>query len=365
MNVTHNWSAYSALLGNGDGTLDILFEESATGETRSPSGYCIVYQKGHSIQDITNGLFFFSKEQAESEGVKTPRPGRFYRFKSTKSDACLAVVDGVVKVAEADEASTIWYYGTEGLVAYSKGLYLDCNARGFASVGTSYKAAIEPNSYFEGKYTIQTNNRYCYHRDSNGTIDRGNGYNNDEGYAWIVEEVTSLPVTIGNLGLATLYSPVGLTAPDGVKVYAATQHETYIHFDEVEAVKAGTGVLVEAEPGTYAFTIASNEADYSSALVGSVATITTSSISATVYTLQSGPAFMQYTGENVTGFRSHIEAESAGIKAFDIIFDDATGIVSPFREKEEETAIYYNVAGQRLSKVQKGINIINHKKILR
>ena len=150
-----------------------------------------------------------------------------------------------------------------------------------------------------------------------------------------------------------------------MKVYAATQHETYIHFDEVEAVKAGTGVLVEAEPGTYAFTIASNEADYSSALVGSVATITTSSISATVYTLQSGPAFMQYTGENVTGFRSHIEAESAGIKAFDIIFDDATGIVSPFREKEEETAIYYNVAGQRLSKVQKGINIINHKKILR
>ena len=365
MNVTHNWSAYSALLGNGDGTLDILFEESATGETRSPSGYCIVYQKGHSIQDITNGLFFFSKEQAESEGVKTPRPGRFYRFKSTKSDACLAVVDGVVKVAEADEASTIWYYGTEGLVAYSKGLYLDCNARGFASVGTSYKAAIEPNSYYEGKYTIQTNNRYCYHRDSNGTIDRGNGYNNDEGYAWIVEEVTSLPVTIGSLGLATLYSPVGLTAPDGVKVYAATQYETYIHFDEVEAVKAGTGVLVEAEPGTYAFTVASNEADYSSALVGSVATITTSSISATVYTLQSGPAFKQYTGENVTGFRSHIEAESAGVKAFDIIFDDATGITSPSCETEEEATIYYNVAGQRLSKIQKGINIINNKKILR
>lgn len=363
MNVTHNWSAYSSLLSNGDGTFDILFEESATGETKSPSGYCIVYQKGHDIKDITNKQYFFNKEQAEAEGVKTPRPGHFYRFKSTKSDACLAVVDGVVKVAETDEASSIWYYGAEGLVAYSKGLYLDCNARGFASVGTSYKAAIEPNTYYEGKYTIQTNNRYCYHRDSNGTIDRGSGYNNDEGYAWIVEEVTALPVTVSELGLATLYSPVDLSAPEGVKVYAATKNETSIHFDEVEAVKAETGVLVEAAPGTYDFIIAENETDYTSDLVGSVGTVTRSSIPATVYTLQSGPAFKQYTGENVTGFRSHIETESAGVKAFDIIFDDATGIASSLAETEEGTI--FNVAGQRLQKVQKGINIINGKKILR
>ena len=364
MNVTHNWSAYSALLGNGDGTLDILFEESAKGETKSPTGYSIVYQKGHTIQDITHSLYFFNKEQAEAEGVKTPRIGHFYRFKSTKSDACLTVVDGAVKVAEADEASTIWYYGPEGLVAYSMGLYLDCNARGFASVGTSYKAAIAPNSYYDGKYTIQTNSRYCYHRDSNGTIDRGSGYNNDEGYAWIVEDVTSLPVTVANLGLATLYSPVGLTAPEGVKVYAATQNETYIHFDEVEAVKAGTGVLVEAEPGTYDFTISSNEADYSSDLVGDVATVAKSSIAATVYTLQSGPAFKQYTGTNVTGFRSHIETETSEVKAFDIIFDQGTGL-NGLKDLKDSKDLIFNLAGQRMSKVQKGINIINGKKVMK
>jgi len=95
-----------------------------------------------------------------------------------------------------------------------------------------------------------------------------------------------------------------------------------------------------------------------------VGTVAKSSIAATVYTLQSGPAFKQYTGENVTGFRSHIEAESAGVKAFDIIFDDATGIVSSLGETEVGATIY-NVAGQRLSKVQKGINIINGKKILK
>ena len=74
---------------------------------------------------------------------------------------------------------------------------------------------------------------------------------------------------------------------------------------------------------------------------------------------------MQYNGENVTGFRSHIEVESAGVKAFDILFgEDATGIATSLQQTADGAAIY-NVAGQRLSKVQKGINIINGKKILK
>ena len=132
-----------------------------------------------------------------------------------------------------------------------------------------------------------------------------------------------------------------------------------------EEVKADAGVLVEAAPGTYDFVVAPNEADYASDLVGSVATKATSSFANTVYTLQSGPAFMQYNGENVTGFRSHIEVESAGVKAFDILFgEDATGIATSLQQTADGVAIY-NVAGQRLSKVQKGINIINGKKILK
>ena len=271
-------------------------------------------------------------------------------------------------MAETDEISSIWYYGNDGLVSYCQGLFLDCNARGYASVGASYKAAIEPNTYYEGKYTIQTNNRYCYHRDSNGTIDRGSGYNNDEGYGWIVEEVSSLPVSVGELGLAMLYSPVGLTASEGVKVYAATKNEAYnsIHFDEVEAVKAGAGVLVEAEAGTYDFAIESNEADYESDLSGSVATVATSSIAAAVYTLQSGPVFKQYSGETLKGFRCYAEADAgSGVKAFDVIFDDNGTGLKDLKDLKDSGELIYNISGQRLLKAQKGVNIINGKKVLR
>ena len=367
MNVTHNWSAYSSLLNNGDGTFDILFEESAKNETKSPTGYCIVYQGSQDIKDITNSQFFFNKEQAEAEGVKTPRPGHFYRFKGSGSNYYLTATSPLSTTAATD-ATTIWYYGTDGLVSYSTGKYLDGAAKSLAPVGTSYKAAIDLNSYHEGKYTIRTNGYYSYDRESNHSIDRGTSYNNDVRYAWTVEEVPTLPVTVSELGLATLYSPVALTVPTGVKAYSATKNEAYnsIHFDEVEAVKAGSGVLVEAEAGTYDFVVEGNEADYTSDLVGNVATVARASIAASVYTLQSGPLFKPYSGENLTGFRSHIEAEeSSGVKAFDIIFgDDGTGLDNLDFDLNPNGVIY-NLAGQRLSKTQKGVNIINGKKILK
>ncbi|MBR6031226.1 MAG: exo-alpha-sialidase [Bacteroidaceae bacterium] len=55
---------------------------------------------------------------------------------------------------------------------------------------------------------------------------------------------------------------------------------------------------------------------------------------------------------------------ASGVKGFTFDFDDATGIVSPLGETEEGAAIY-NLAGQRLSKFVKGINIINGKKVLK
>ena len=44
---------------------------------------------------------------------------------------------------------------------------------------------------------------------------------------------------------------------------------------------------------------------------------------------------------------------------------EATGIVSPLGETEEGAGAIYNIAGQRLQKMQKGINIVNGKKVLK
>ena len=55
---------------------------------------------------------------------------------------------------------------------------------------------------------------------------------------------------------------------------------------------------------------------------------------------------------------------SAGVKMFYFDGDDATGLSEIPVDTESSDAIF-NLAGQRLSKMQKGINIVNGKKILK
>ncbi|MBR6030700.1 MAG: hypothetical protein IKP36_01920 [Bacteroidaceae bacterium] len=54
----------------------------------------------------------------------------------------------------------------------------------------------------------------------------------------------------------------------------------------------------------------------------------------------------------------------AGIKAFYFDGDEATGIDSLTPTLSEGEGAIYNVAGQRLQKMQRGINIVGGKKIL-
>ncbi|MBO4550720.1 MAG: C10 family peptidase [Bacteroidaceae bacterium] len=67
-------------------------------------------------------------------------------------------------------------------------------------------------------------------------------------------------------------------------------------------------------------------------------------------------------GEIINGFRAvfSIPWDEMTLR----FYEDATGIVSPLGETEEGVAIF-NVAGQRLNKMQKGINIVNGKKVLK
>jgi hypothetical protein len=54
---------------------------------------------------------------------------------------------------------------------------------------------------------------------------------------------------------------------------------------------------------------------------------------------------------------------TSGVKAFYFEGGDATGISDVNVNLNEDNAIY-NIAGQRLQKMQKGINIVNGKKVL-
>ena len=367
MNVSHNWSAYSALLNNGDGTFDILFEECAKGETVSPLGYCIVYQKGHSIQNITNRQFYLTKEQAEEEAVKSPRPGHFYRFKGTASNAYITGT-APLSTTTATDATTIWYFAPEGLVSYSAGQYLDGGAKSLAPVGTSYKAAVEPNSYHEGKYTIKTNGYYSYDKDSNHTIDRGSSYNNDVRYAWVVEDVNVLPVSISEVGYATLCSPVSLEIPEGIKAYYGEDKGDELLFTKIEdgIIPANTGVILKGEEGIYNFNVITG-GSASSILTGTFATINRPENSYIFANGSQGVAFYKDGASVIPAFKAYLEAESGGdVKTFYFNEEGATSLNEELRVKNEEIApVVYDRAGRKLnSQLPKGIYIVNGKKVV-
>ena len=74
--------------------------------------------------------------------------------------------------------------------------------------------------------------------------------------------------------------------------------------------------------------------------------------------------FYHWSSNNLAANRAYLAGSSNNARGFALMFDDdATGIVSTPGETEEGTVIY-NLSGQRLNKMQKGINIVNGKKVL-
>ena len=85
-----------------------------------------------------------------------------------------------------------------------------------------------------------------------------------------------------------------------------------------------------------------------------------------VESIASGDAEEEYTiGANKCWMEWTVPAGQAEVRSFVISFDDATGISDIIPEtKENRTHLIYNISGQRLNKPQKGLNIVNGKKMI-
>ena len=195
---------------------------------------------------------------------------------------------------------------------------------------------------------------------------------------WTVEEVTSLTVPLNgpveDSYYATFCVPFDVTL-DGATAYTLDLNatETALTMTEVEGtVAAGTPVLLK---GTSASATASISTPSSTAISTETALTGTYVAKAvaggTDYFLgmaNGKVGFYHWDGSTLSANRAYLEASklnNSGVKGFALDFeDDATGINNVNANLNLDEAIY-NLAGQRLSKMQKGINIINGKKILK
>ncbi len=166
---------------------------------------------------------------------------------------------------------------------------------------------------------------------------------------------------------ATFVAPCDVDFTDaGLVANAATFDGTYVQLAPVTTVPAGTAVVVKAdEAGTFfvpkttdAVLGATNELQASNGVVAD----------GTQYILANeeteGVGFYKTTpGTTIKAGKGYMVITGEGVKGFYGFDDDATGINGV--EMAGENAPVYNVAGQRLSKMQKGINIVAGKKVLK
>ena len=234
---------------------------------------------------------------------------------------------------------------------------------------------VQATRFFRlGTYTVQA----PVVTVDNGTLEIG-VYRNAEdvkGGDWIVLDNFRLYcigqsstefVTVGENLYATYVAPVDVDFTGAeVAAFAAQPNGDYVHLEPVTTVPAGTAVVVKADAaGKYAVERttgavlgATNELQASNGVVAD----------GTQYILANeeteGVGFYKTTpGTTIKAGKGYMVITGEGVKGFYGFDDDATGINGV--EMAGENAPVYNVAGQRLSKMQKGINIVAGKKVLK
>ena len=315
----------------------------------------------------------------EGATLNMPQAGGFYRISYDYGTAGVKYLQGVASTVKgvaytADKgAESIFYYADGQLLSYTAGTYLKetGNTRGLQGVGVAGgTVTFDESTRTKGKYTIAV--PHYLHANSSGSnyFSDHCSSNSCAAHDHSIEEVTSLPVTIGSVGYSTFYAPVAVAIPDGVAAYRAVINGEYIELYAFEGtIPAGQAVILQGAANTYNFTITEDvEFTGENHLLGTIKKIATSTVT-NPYTLQSdaeaatGVVMRKYTGENINGFKMYMEISDADAAAFSFRFPGTTAIESVEAESAGKGRVY-DLFGRPVENPAKGVYIVDDKKVV-
>ena len=262
-------------------------------------------------------------------------------------------------IVKIDKAAAMLFFDVKGN-SFSGGTFtVQTSADG--ATYTDLKAYTDLGDTQTESFTLPADVRYIKWIYSNK--DKGNvGLGNIKVVDWIDE------VTVGTAGYATYVTKHNVSFPAGVTAYIGAVNGKYLSMTEVASAPKGTPVVLKGE-GTYTLipTIAADLADVSSNELKSSETDVVADGTQYVLAKPAGKEVGFYkaeTGSTIAAGKAYLEIASS-VKAFTFIFDeDATGL-SDMSDMSDQSDIIFNLAGQRINKMQKGINIVGGKKVLR
>ena len=362
-----------------------------------------IMEEGASENGLKNA-YTALRSAKEALTHRVPEAGKFYRIKSVagwNDDASYlgagnstAKNDRAEFVATAD-ANTVFYFDGSSLLSYGSGLYLVgsdfLRYNGVQTEGSKIAFRLAAKG-LAGAFNISFNNggRFLYTNKNNYT-DAAGSTNNDDGYCFNIEEVTSLPVTISKVGYATLYAPVALAIPENLEAYVATETGSdYVKLAQVEGgvIPANTGVLIKVNGKTkdtpYDFNITTSESEQTSLFDSNMfegtieKALITPEENTTCYVLANpeggngvGLYQAKLTQDNGSAFYNNANKvylpvaapaqQSARALAFR--FGGTTSVDMPIANSQQPTAVY-DLQGRRVENPTKGMYIVNGKKVV-
>ena len=200
-----------------------------------------------------------------------------------------------------------------------------------------------------------------------------------------IDEVTSYDVTLPADGTATICFPFNVVLPEGVYAYDATvtdiefnkEQNGYICTMRViaapgETLKSGTPAIVKGDEGVFPFAITMSSYQAMTSLPESllkgnyVASNLTQDTDKSRFVLtkeNNGNVFKKVEGSrDIAANQCWAECDMAQPNEFTIFFEAPTGIDATTIPQENKNI--YSIAGMPLENIQKGINIVDDKKVL-
>ena len=329
--------------------------------------------------------------------LNMPKAGQYFRIRGISGNYIDAsslynASTGQMSMKSADACNyngTIFYLDeNKHLVNYATGTYVkETSEIGTVGAAAGVWSFAESPRTGKGKYaltcTTTNGNGRNLHDNSGNRADRC-GSNCGNRHDFTLEEVTELPITISSVGYGTLYAPVALEIPEHVKAYTGVLSEdnTVLELTRVSTgvIPAGTGVVLYRDEDSYGTATAATAHNFvitttaetvaNNAFRGSVATIARSSVQGEAYTLQLdnteggiGVAFKP-SATNVASGKAYLVLPSQqAANMLRIRFADATGVESAVLEAQGSQLIY-DLTGRRVEKMEKGIYIVNGKKVI-
>lgn len=191
---------------------------------------------------------------------------------------------------------------------------------------------------------------------------------------WTVEDAATIDVpthAVGELSYATLCVPFDATI-EGSDVKAATltlsADKKWATLNDVTGViAAGTPVVLYGNAATVTLTIGENYAaePATGTLAGTFLAKTWEADDLTLGASDGKAGFYKWAGTTLGANRAYIPAATAnGAKGFAFDESTVTGINQAVVNTTQTDGPIYNLAGQRVSKAQKGVYIMNGKKVV-